>query len=153
MSLAHAAHIDTTCNFRVGIHVAICFPFLPALLPDSNIQSPPMYSKAGGVYHRVQRDVAGREKGIPSRGEPKAKSNQKKKKNSCERRESCPRCQKCAIILPVKFEPKRRQSGASTLAGAAAKRKDIMLPSVQTGSKEISTPTINPVISSWAAVL
>ncbi|POM64076.1 Hypothetical protein PHPALM_20449 [Phytophthora palmivora] len=46
-------------------------PILQALMPDSRIQPPPLYNQAGCPSHRVQRDVAMREKRILSRGETK----------------------------------------------------------------------------------
>ncbi|KAF1777282.1 hypothetical protein GQ600_11765 [Phytophthora cactorum] len=61
-------------------HAAI---ILPALLSESLIQPPPRYNQAGTRYRNARRDVATREKRIPSRGEPKpSKSNQLQKKST-----------------------------------------------------------------------
>ncbi|KAF1776035.1 hypothetical protein GQ600_3732 [Phytophthora cactorum] len=64
-------------------HAAIILPFVPALLSESLIQPPPLYNQAGTRSRNVRRDVASREKRIPSRGEPKSsKSNQLQKKST-----------------------------------------------------------------------
>lgn len=63
-------------------HVSISLPFVPALLSDTNIRPPPLYNQAGGTSHATRRDVATREKRIPSVGEPKrSKPKRDPKKN------------------------------------------------------------------------
>ncbi|OWY94248.1 hypothetical protein PHMEG_00036075 [Phytophthora megakarya] len=66
-------HSYTTSSYAAAFqHVAISLPFVPALIPDTNIMPPPLYNQVGGVSRSGRRDVATREKRIPSRGESKS---------------------------------------------------------------------------------
>ncbi|KAE8997729.1 hypothetical protein PR003_g21907 [Phytophthora rubi] len=72
-------HAYTVAAYALAFQSAvIIFPFLPALLPDCNIRPPLRYNQAGGSSARTTRDVAAREKRIPSRGEQKASASTQK---------------------------------------------------------------------------
>ncbi|KAL3656685.1 hypothetical protein V7S43_018465 [Phytophthora oleae] len=88
-------------------HVSINFPFLPALLPDCNIQPPPLYNQAGGGCVRARRDVAARKKEFPvvvnqkdlrRRARPRIRQSKKVTETS-----SLP---KCANNFTVRFAQK-----------------------------------------------
>ncbi|ETI54430.1 hypothetical protein L914_02615 [Phytophthora nicotianae] len=63
------------------MEASIQFPFLQALLPEPNIQQPPLYNQAGGRVRSQKRDVIFREKRIPSRGEPNVSSSGQNQKS------------------------------------------------------------------------
>ncbi|OWY97874.1 hypothetical protein PHMEG_00031487, partial [Phytophthora megakarya] len=66
-------HSYTASSYAAAFqNVAISLPFVPALIPDTNIMPPPLYNQVGGVSRSGRRDVATREKRIPSRGESKS---------------------------------------------------------------------------------
>ncbi|KUF85571.1 hypothetical protein AM587_10000693 [Phytophthora nicotianae] len=60
-----------TSYVQAFANVSISMPFVPALLLNTNVRPPPLCNQAGKSSSHKQRDVARREKRIPSRGEPR----------------------------------------------------------------------------------